>query len=312
MRRLISLFVSAAILALLWWKIDIDAILAAFRTCDLFWLTCGLAAIVPLTLITAWRFLLLTRSGLGFAAATRLILSASTLNMLLPSKMGDVAKSWVLTKRYGFDWRHALTIVIFEKLLDLGALLVWGTAALIWMAHGETTLILAALANSAVVAVILLMIAPSSLASAIMLKAAKLLPRRFRAKAADFADKWLEVSRWFWSEPGRAIGTLAVSLALWAAHLAQFWFFAKALGSGIGMVDNMAFATLSIEVGLLPFTMAGIGTRDAAIVYFYRAWVSPAQGAALGVLATSRYLIPALFGLPFISDYWNRKQENSA
>lgn len=41
-----------------------------------------------------------------------------------------------------------------------------------------------------------------------------------------------------------------------------------------------------------------------AIVYFFRAWLSPAQCAALGMLATLRYLLPAIVGLPFVSDYW--------
>ncbi|MEL6788790.1 MAG: UPF0104 family protein, partial [Cyanobacteria bacterium J06607_15] len=45
---------------------------------------------------------------------------------------------------------------------------------------------------------------------------------------------------------------------------------------------------------------AGIGTRDAAIIYFYQDYLSEATGAALGLLCTSRYFIPALIGLPFL------------
>ena len=53
--------------------------------------------------------------------------------------------------------------------------------------------------------------------------------------------------------------------------------------------------------------MAGIGTRDAAIVYFYRGWLTPGQAAVLGVLATLRYVLPALAGLPFMRDFWERR-----
>jgi uncharacterized membrane protein YbhN (UPF0104 family) len=65
----------------------------------------------------------------------------------------------------------------------------------------------------------------------------------------------------------------------------------------------MAFATLGILAGLLPLTMAGIGSRDAVIIHFYSAYMSPGAAAVLGVLATLRYVIPAIAGLPFIGNY---------
>jgi hypothetical protein len=50
-------------------------------------------------------------------------------------------------------------------------------------------------------------------------------------------------------------------------------------------------------------TFAGIGTRDAALIFFYQPWVSAAVGAGVGVLCTLRYVIPALLGLPFFGRY---------
>jgi uncharacterized membrane protein YbhN (UPF0104 family) len=47
-------------------------------------------------------------------------------------------------------------------------------------------------------------------------------------------------------------------------------------------------------------TLAGIGTRDAALIYFYLPYFSPASAAALGLYCTLRYVLPALFGLPFV------------
>jgi glycosyltransferase 2 family protein len=76
----------------------------------------------------------------------------------------------------------------------------------------------------------------------------------------------------------------------------------------VPFLDNMAFATLAILAGLLPFTMAGIGTRDAAILFLYAPWLSAGQAAVLGVLATLRYLLPAIAGLPFMGDYLDRRR----
>ena len=104
----------------------------------------------------------------------------------------------------------------------------------------------------------------------------------------------------------RAGGIVAMSVLLWGGHLFQFWLFARALGPAIPLLDNMAFATLSILAGLVPLTAAGIGTRDAAIVALYGPALGQGAAAVLGVLATMRYLLPALAGLPFLGDYWRR------
>lgn len=313
MKRLIGFAVSLAIIAALWWRIDLRAIIAAARACDPGWLALGLAAVVPLTLATAWRFAQLVRPAVGLGTATRLILSASTLNLVLPSKMGDLAKAWVLTRRHGFDGGFALAIVVIEKLLDLASLLVWGVAALLWIGALTRPLLGLALAAIALLLVILLAIlSPSPGVARLLAELAHRLPRGIGQRIASFGDHWGEAVGWFWQDRARAVRLVALSLAIWAGHLAQFWLFVRALGSAMPFIDNAAFATLAILVGLLPFTIAGIGTRDAAIVLLYGAWLRPGQAAVLGVLATSRYLIPALAGLPFIRDYWAERARMDA
>jgi uncharacterized protein (TIRG00374 family) len=310
MKRLIGLAVSLAILTLLWWRIDLRAILAAVRQCDPGWLALSLAMAGPLTLATAWRFALLVRPAIGLAAASRLILSASTLNLVLPSKMGDIAKAWVLTRRYRFDGNFALAVVAIEKLLDLASLLVWGVAALLWIgALHEPLLGLVLAATAAMLVLLLLILSPVSTASRLIALLAHGLPRRLGDRVAAFGTRWSEAVVWFWQDRTRATRLVLLSLAIWAAHLSQFWLFARALGMTMPFADNMAFATLAILVGLLPFTIAGIGTRDAAIVLLYGGWLQPGQAAVLGVLATSRYLIPAAAGLPFIRDYWAQRAQ---
>ncbi|MFN3945059.1 MAG: lysylphosphatidylglycerol synthase domain-containing protein [Allosphingosinicella sp.] len=305
MRRLVALVVSLVLLAVIWWQVDARAMVAAIGAADPLWLGLGLAAVMPLTLGTAWRFALLGRSGLGIGTATRLILSSSTLNLVLPSKMGDLTKAWVLARRHGWEPKRAIAIVVIEKMLDMAALLLLGGLALLRVADGEPLLLLAALAVAGLLLLLLVLLSPLPLAPWAIGRLAGLLPAGPGAKAAAFAAQWRDAVGWFWNRPARAASIAALSLALWAGHLAQFWLFATALGQ-VPFIDNMAFATLAILAGLMPLTMAGIGTRDAAIVLFYRPWLEPASGAALGVLATLRYVLPALAGLLFVRDYWQR------
>lgn len=307
MKQLTSLSISLLILALLWGHIDARAILVAMRDADPLWLAGGIAWVVPLTLVTAWRFALLSRTALGLADATRLILSASTLNLVLPSKMGDLAKAWVLHSRYDFDGRRALALVVFEKLVDLAALLFWGVAALFLAARGPL-LPIAAGGLGLVLALLLLLLSPTALTARALRWTGRRLPFGAGKQFGQFADQWDALTGWFWHERARGALVWLVSLALWLGHLVQIWMFARALGPSVPLGGSMAAAALAILVGLLPFTMAGIGTRDAALVFLYAAWLSPASGAALGVLATMRYVIPAIAGLPFMRDYWDGRR----
>ena len=50
-------------------------------------------------------------------------------------------------------------------------------------------------------------------------------------------------------------------------------------------------------------TFAGVVTREAAIITFYRPYLNEATAAALGLLCTSRYLLLAIGGVPFLGIY---------
>ena len=100
MKKAIGALVSLILLALIWWQVDLSSIRAALAAADGWWLASGLATIVPLTLVTAMRFGMLTQTPIGLWSATRLILGASSLNLVLPSKLGDLAKAVALTSRH--------------------------------------------------------------------------------------------------------------------------------------------------------------------------------------------------------------------
>jgi glycosyltransferase 2 family protein len=309
MRKAIGLLVSLALLALIWWQVDVDAILAATAQADPRWLAAGLLTIVPLTLVTAQRLRMLSRTPLSLGSATRLILSASTLNLILPSKMGDIAKGVALTGRHGFGTKLAVALVVMERSLDMAALLFWGVLALLWVGLDEPLYLLAALAVAALFALLIVLLSPGRLAAQLIALFGRLAPGKAGRWISGFADEWQAGTQWLWAEPARALRVVAVSLAIWGGHLLQFWLFAQALAP-VPFLDNMAFATLAILAGLLPFTMAGIGTRDAAILFLYREFLSPGQAAVLGVLATLRYLLPAIAGLPFMGDYLDRSRKH--
>ena len=132
-RKLLGLGVGLALLALIYAQIDAAALGRLLLASNPLWLAAALGLVVPLTALTAWRLsLLVPRAGrLGVGEAVRLTLIAGVLNMVLPSKMGDIAKAGALARGGAVPGADALALVVFEKGWDMIALLLWCVAALL-------------------------------------------------------------------------------------------------------------------------------------------------------------------------------------
>ena len=113
-KRLISISVSLLILTLIYLKIDFDGVIWAFRRSSPVLLAAGLLMFIPLLAMTSFRLCLLMPPDrmMGFIEANRLNMMASVLNMVLPSKMGDIAKAAFMSDKGQLSRPLALSLVI--------------------------------------------------------------------------------------------------------------------------------------------------------------------------------------------------------
>lgn len=308
MKRLLSLGISLLIIAFIYWRIDLGALLGAFLGCDGVWLILSLGMVVPLTVITSWRFQQLMPLGVRvtFGEANRLILAASSLNMVLPSKLGDIAKFYFMKQKGRMDGNMALSLVVFEKACDMLSLLLWCVFGLTLYPDkgGLFWVFTAGVAAALIVGVSLL--GSSRLLRWTATLFQEIAPTQIRSKVDSLWESFSQVQAFFWSNNTQAFTVAAVSFFLWFLHLVQIWLFILALKAWTPFHTNLAIAPLAILAGLIPLTFAGVGTRDAAVILLYRPFFDPPVGAALGLLYTSRYLMPALGGLPFLGRYLAR------
>src|SRR4051812_4670828 len=331
-KKVISLVVSLGILALIYWKLNkhgqLHDLLQIFASSDSVWMTISLAMVVPLTLFTSWRLqqLMPARGQLSFGEANRLILVASVLNLVLPSKMGDIAKAYFMRDRGHMEGSLALSLVVFEKACDMLSLLLWCVFGLAWVkisgskameafhwlgtsssmpvAQQENLFFWAStLVVAGSLGFGLLLIGSPSFAQFFFALAARIAPGKVGAKLAKFGASWDQMHSYFWSSKARLAKVTLTSVFIWFLHLLQIWLFILALRANTPFVANLALSPLAILAGLLPLTFAGVGTRDAALVLFYTPYFPAATAAALGLLCTARYVLPALGGLPFVGGY---------
>ncbi|NEQ97492.1 MAG: flippase-like domain-containing protein [Cyanothece sp. SIO2G6] len=306
MKRLISILVSGIILGLIFWRIQFSDLVEVFRDCDRFWMTVSLGMVIPITLITAWRLQQLAppQAELKFGAANRLILAASSLNMVLPSKMGDIAKAYFMGDRGQLSRTLALSLVVFEKACDLLSLLWWCVFGLV--IYEPKNLFFGLMTVSVFTGLVFgsLLLAWPRFAQWFFLTAQHLAPQSIRSKLATMAKSWGEMHTYFWRDRTQLSKIAGISLFLWFLHLLQIWLFILALNAFTPFMTNLALSPLAILAGLLPFTFAGVGTRDEALIQLYTPYFDDMTTAvALGLLCTSRYLLPAIGGLPFLNQY---------
>ena len=302
MKRLISLAVSAGLLAVLYSFLDVRAIGAVLVNVDWLWLGPAFALFVVLTLMPAVRLTWLTpgEHGLAVGEALRLILSAAVFNMVMPSRMGDLVKAYFMTLRTGMRGSTALSISVFEKAVDMIGLLFWCVIGLAFYGTGDLFYWAALVVTlSGLIVLVALVFAGEKILGLLRPFLPKGIARRFES----FVGAWAAVHGHLHTNPARFHGIVLYSVALWFLHLVQLWMFIMALGAPVPFGQAIGLLPLGLLAGLVPLTFAGIGTRDAALIFLFAPWLPTETAAALGLLATSRYVLPAMAGAPFVGPY---------
>lgn len=304
-KKLVSLAVSTVILILIYTQIDFGGLVEVLRDCDRVWMVISLSMLIPITFFSGWRLCQVVpkQVSLGLWEANKLILAASVLNMVLPSKMGDIAKAYFMRDQSNITGSLALSIVIFEKACDFLSLLLWCAFGLVLFPVKDAFFVSMTIAIVAGFTVGVFVLFSRRIATLFFSLVRRVGPDKVGEQLGVLEESWGEMQAYFWSDRTQLFIIASSSIFIWFLHLLQIWFFILALNAWVNPITNLALSPLAILAGLLPLTFAGVGTRDAALIMLYQPYFSAATGAALGLLCTSRYLLPAIGGLPFLNQY---------
>lgn len=300
--RLLSVTLSAAILAALYRSIDVRLIVRDLRSVDTSWLLISVGMIVPITMLRAIRFYFVAPRGSlpDVVEALRLTLVATAANVFMPAKSGDLVKSYFVRRAGAASRGVAISIVVYERLCDLVGLIAWcaigwlvarpivpGVPSALWPLLGVCGALCAVLVSSSRVA---------RFGSSLM---ARVLRGRLR-RVQSLANGWPGL---FQALGRRRAGVILLSLLLWLVHVIQIWMFTVALAIRIPFTVCASLTAVALMIGQLPFAFAGLGARDVALVVLMRGYVRPESAAALGLLISTRNLLPPLAALPIMRPY---------
>lgn len=300
---LASVLASGALLVALYRSLDVRLIWGALLRADRFWLVVSVGMILPITVLRAIRFYWAAPAGAlpGVAEALRLTLAASAFNVVFPAKTGDLVKSYFVAVRGGTPTGVAIAIVVYERLCDLCGLLSWGLLGWLigrpqvpglpsafWLLPGAIWLICVVLISSERAATVLRTVVGG------------VFPHGRLRRLHNLADGWPGLLR---TLRGRRRRIVSLSLGLWLVSLIQMWMFTVALSVSVPVAIFVSLASLALMAGQLPMTVAGLGTRDLALVLLLSGYMPPESAAALGVLFVTRNLVPPLVGIPMTGRY---------
>jgi uncharacterized membrane protein YbhN (UPF0104 family) len=225
----------------------------------------ALVMVLPLVLAKAvrWRVLLMDMGqsiSLGSAVVAYAIgMGAGTLT---PGQVGDFGKAWYLKAR-GIALRFGLVSSLLDRLFDLGLLialmawvgLVWGTGHTLWPSLSVLALLICAS----------LTLVRGPLHRSVMGVATRTMSRY------AWIPGWISLD----AKTGQlAVGPEAVARALlltvlaYAISVARVALLVGSLGESLDLVQTLVVATLASGANLIPVTLAGVGTRDVALLLY--------------------------------------------
>ena len=287
---LISVLVSAGLIIWLLSRIDLAQTSRLLFQADWRWLLFAalLTCALPFTSVYRWLGVLRAqKTRLPFPVALRAVMMANVLNSFLPSKSGDVAKA-VYLREYGGLSRGTGTVIL-ERLVDLAVLGALGLLGL--LVDGSLWGLVAGAGLLGGVLVIFLIVT---------LLPVKKLP--LPGKVVHILEDLRSVFRRWLGHPAAIAQTLGGSVLTWSLGGLTVYALAQAFGTGLGLGFAYAIFPLAILAGLVPVTVSGIGTRDAAFVALLSSQMSAEQATLVGIGYTLfAYWFLSLISFPVVA-----------
>jgi hypothetical protein len=307
--------------ALLWWflrDVNLRAVWMQMRGAHVGFMALAVAGIA-LTYVTRavrWQYLLAPIGPTRFRTAFRTTVIGFAALGLLPARVGDLLRPYLLARQEGLRPSATIATVVMERVLDLMAVLIL-LALFVWLladpsmmpadAGRELAVVKfsAAAFGGVTLALIVLMWVLAShpeRVGSLVLVAGRVLPPRAAERLSNVARVFsggFAASR----SPRNFFLAIVWSFAVWLAIAAEAWAVTRAFGIAMPFSGSYLLQALLV-LGVAVPTPAGVGSYHAAYRYgvttFFGAPEDQAVGAAI-VLHAISFLPVVVAGMIFMA-----------
>lgn len=266
-------------------KVDYRSLGEVLLNANLFYLAIGFLLIFLALIFSAKKWQVLIKAmgySLGWKESLGIVMAAYPISVVTPAKSGDLIRAYYLRDK--IPKIQTAGAVVVERFVDVSILAFYSLIGGVIFKNG---LVLA-------VSLSILFLIPLFF---IVVNKVRLPLGRWREKIESF----LYISKIFIHQPQKLLPVLFYASIVWLAPIFEAKILFLALGVDIPLFYIAAAFPLAIFVSLIPITIAGMGTRDSAIIYLFSSWASPSVCLGVGFLyALFAYWFLALLGLPIM------------
>ncbi len=260
-----------------------------------------------------WRYVL-QRSGVRIPLrdATEILFLSWFVNCLVPAKLGDLYRAYLLKGNYGASASRTVGTIFIERIADIIVIFLLALAAGFWSFRGRSRPEIDFIFMVGAAVAILLVLAVASLRY-VGDRLTSRLPDRF----ADLYAKFREGSTSAVS--ARSLPTILVFTgAIWLLEGARLYFVIRALALpdvGLGISASVFVALAAALLTAIPLTPAGVGFVELAIAValgFYGVGSDPAAAVAFTDRAISILTVIVLGGILYAFSQKVRRAHGAA
>lgn len=280
----------------------IMAVLASVEPVALIWAPLLVGAIA-LARGLRWRYVVRSIGiPYGLARATQVWTIGFFASSMTPAKAGDALRAVYLRNDSGRPLGECFLTVFVDRLWDLGFVLCAGVVSALIFTDRYTAIPSASLlvAGIAITAAAAALMTHRRTMRALLKPAFMLLaPARHRDVLSASFHTFYDALRDYGSSKRRALVMAALTLFGWMLIFMLAVYVARLLSIDVDPMFIVLIMPIVTLVELIPFTISGLGTRDAAAVYFFSVvgvGSAEAVGFSIAYVLIGTYLT-ALIGL---------------
>jgi uncharacterized membrane protein YbhN (UPF0104 family) len=218
----------------------------------------------------------------GTVQLTEIMLLSWFVNCLVPARLGDAYRSYVLKREAKISFSSSLGTILAERIVDLFVLVIMMVGAGILTFHGHSTpgqaeqayMAAGALVVIGLVAVLGLWFSRHYIE--------RFVPERWRVQFGRLHDSLFACLR----RPGRYI---SISAVIWVMDGARLLLVAKSLGVTLTAATGTFVALMSSMLTTLPITPAGLGVVETAMIVVLK-WVDVTPSLATSTALMDRII----------------------
>jgi hypothetical protein len=288
-------------------RIDLSSLFKIFLSINLFFLCCALIVngIAIVMKSFKWKLIVSTlKKEISLSLSIRAFLIGFSFSVLTPAKLGDFVRAFYIRDEQ-CTLGKALSSVVTDRLIDIVTLFSFAFIGI---------LIYSFVFHREILSASLLVILAVAIASAVYIVTNKQLltrllrpffnifiPHHHKKTVSEYYHDFFSGLSVFFQNKKIFFLVIIVGIVSWFPPIVYAWLLALSLGISVELTFFVLVIPIISLLDLLPISISGIGTRDAALIFLFGLQGIPPESAvafSLLYLFMSYWLV-ALVGALF-------------